>query len=202
MLVNQLVGLACQFIQDTDSRFPLWYFTVDSAIAAAAVALLTLLVPRARCLPVLRHTAAVGVIVSAVIFAAFIAPGTETGTWFQPHDDTAVRMATVLFHGTAPILVVADYLLHQPRIRALQAVAWAYLWPLTYFAGLCVLVAVFGQSAVPYPFLSPEAMGWAAVACAVIALILLVSSCGLILGALSRTRRRRWAGRQTDDPPR
>ena len=32
-----VAGVLCQFIQKTDPVFPLWYFTVDSAILAAVV---------------------------------------------------------------------------------------------------------------------------------------------------------------------
>ncbi|OBJ98306.1 hypothetical protein A5746_13000 [Mycolicibacterium conceptionense] len=193
LLVNQVVGLVCQFVQRTDPRFPLWYFTVDSAVLAVGVSLATLLVPRARWLPALRHTVAVGVVVSAVIFIGVIAPATETGTWFQPHDDTAVRIATVLFHGTAPVLVIVDYLLHPMRMTFREAAMRAFVWPFTYLAGLCALVAVFGQRMIPYSFPSPEAMGWSTTVAAVIALMVLVAVCGLALEAAHRTVQKRCA---------
>lgn len=186
LLVNQLAAVLCQFVQGTDPRFPLLYFTVDSAIAAATVALITLVAPSTPWLQALRHSVAVGVIISAVVFMALIAPATDTGTWFQPHDDAWVRIATVLLHGVAPALVIVDYMLRTAPMRPLEAATQAFGWPLTYLVGMSVLVAVAGQDIIPYPFLSPQAMGWGTVALAIAVLIVLVACCGLALGTLGR----------------
>ena len=63
IVVNQTVGVACQFVQQTDPRFPLAYFTVDSAVVAGIAAALALLVGEFRGAWQLRLAAAVGVCV-------------------------------------------------------------------------------------------------------------------------------------------
>jgi len=186
LLINQVVAVACQFLQHTDPRFPLWYFTVDSAILAGVVAAADLTVPGARWLPALRHTAAVGVVVSAVVFAAVIAPATPSGTWFQGHDDAVVRVATVLFHAVAPVLVSARFLLRCNGIRGRAAVGYAFVWPVAYLIGLCTMVGMRGAAVIPYPFLAPGQMGWGTVGRAAGALALLIAVTGAALGALAR----------------
>lgn len=186
IVVNQTVGIACQFVQYTDPRFPLAYFTVDSAVLAGVAALLALLVGPFRGAWQLRLAAAVGVCVSAVVFAAVIAPATETGTWFQPHDDWFVRTANLLLHGTGPVLVVADYVARAERTSVRRSVSWAFVWPLTYLAGLLAFVAVVGGDVIPYPFLRPSVVGWPTTVGAVIALIVLVAVIGAILSVLCR----------------
>lgn len=189
LLVNQVCAVLCQFLQHTDPRFPLWYFTVDSAILAGLGAAADLAVPRARWVPALRHTAAVGVVVSAVIFAAVIAPASPSGTWFQGHDDLAVRVATVLFHAMAPLLVIACYLLRPTGLRGRAAARQAFPWPLAYAVGLCIMVAIRGPGVIPYPFLAPGQVGWGIVGLAVGVLVGLVAATGAALGALNpRTR--------------
>lgn len=186
IVINQTVGVACQFVQHTDPRFPLAYFTVDSAVLAGVVVLLTLLVGQLRGAWQLRLAATVGVCVSAVVFAAVIAPATETGTWFQPHDDWFVRTANLLLHGTAPALVVADYVARAETTSLRRSVSWAYVWPLTYLAGLLAVAAVFGGEMIPYPFLRPSVVGWPTVAGAVAALIALVAVVAATLSVLCR----------------
>lgn len=189
LLINQLIAVTCQFLQHTDPRFPLWYFTVDSAILAGVVAAIDVVVPHARWIAALRHTAAVGVVVSAVIFATVIAPATPTGTWFQPHDDSLVRTATVLLHGVAPLLVVACCLLQPKPIHGRAAVGWAFAWPVTYLVGLCLMVGLHGPAVIPYPFLAPGQVGWGTVALATAALVALIAATGAALGALGRLGR-------------
>jgi hypothetical protein len=127
--LNQTVGVVCQFVQDTDPRFPLWYFTIDSAVLAGVAALLALLSGGRRGGWRLRLAGVIGVCLSAAVFATVIAPATETGTWFQPHDDPVVRTATVLLHGVAPVLVVVDYLARADAPSVRQSLAWSYVWP-------------------------------------------------------------------------
>lgn len=186
LLINQAVAVTCQFLQHTDPRFPLWYFTVDSAILAGVAAAADLTVPGARWLPVLRHTAAVGVVVSAVVFATVIAPATPSGSWFQGHDDDLVRVATVLFHAVAPVMVCAGYLLRRNGIRGRAAVGYAFVWPTLYLIGLCTMVGVRGAGVIPYPFLAPGQMGWRTVGLAAGALTVLIAVTGAALGALGR----------------
>lgn len=190
LLVNQVCAVVCQFMQHTDPRFPLWYFTVDSAILAGLGAAADLAMPHARWVPALRHTAAVGVVVSAVIFAAVIAPTSPSGTWFQGHDDLPVRVATVLFHAVAPALVIGCHSLRPTGLRGRAAVGYAFLWPLAYLVGLCIMVAARGPGVIPYPFLAPGQVGWGIVALAVGALSALIAATGAGLSAMNRAGRR------------
>lgn len=186
LLGNQVIAVGCQFVQHTDPRFPLWYFTVDSAILAGVAAAAGLAGPHARWVPALRHTAAVGVLVSALIFAAVIAPASPSGTWFQGHDDIPVRIATVLLHGVAPVLVIACCWLRPTGLRGRAAIGYAYLWPLAYLAGLCAMLSVRGPGVMPYPFLAPGQMGWGTVGLASSALTALIAASGAALGVPSR----------------
>lgn len=90
-----------------------------------------------------RVATAVGVIFSAVIFAALIAPASPTGTWFQPWDDLWVRVATALFHAVAPVLIATDFVLRPPALSLPQWIAAACSLPLTYLAFLAVAASVF-----------------------------------------------------------
>jgi hypothetical protein len=175
ILLNEGVAIVCQFIQRTDPRFPLVYFTVNSAVLAAFTATLALATRRFEWLPALRITSAVGVLLSAAVFATVIAPATATGTWFQPWDDAWVRTSTVLMHGTAPVLVAVD-VAASARWRGLPAWVSAGLsWPLCYLVGISLLTSV-GMLAMPYPFLAPARMGWGTVSLAVFAMALLTAS--------------------------
>jgi hypothetical protein len=162
ILANQAVAVTCQFIQRTDSTFPLLYFTVDSALLAALTAAVTLLRLCPPLLPNLRVAATVAVLLSAVTYATVIAPATPTGTWIQPHDDVWVRMATILMHGAAPVLVTLDLLLRPARGRTRRHLASGLGWPLSYLAVLSLLSSV-GWAHIPYPFLRPSQVGWAPV---------------------------------------
>jgi hypothetical protein len=197
IVVNQAVGVACQFAQRTDPRFPLYYFTVDSAVLAGVAAMLALGFRDGPSIARVRLVAAVGVVVSGIVFATVIAPATETGTWFQPHDDLPVRTATLLMHGVAPVLVIADYLRKNSRLSVRATVLWSYPWPLSYLAGMGVLAALYGSDVMPYPFLLPSISGGATVVGAYAGLIALVGLVGLMLGlsngwATSHPRRNRW----------
>jgi hypothetical protein len=186
IVVNQAVGVVCQFIQRTDPRFPLLYFTVDSAVLAAVAAVLALAGRDGSWVRRVRLAAVVGVVVSGIVFAAVIAPATETGTWFQPHDDLPVRTATVLLHAVAPILVTVDYLMRRSGLSIRATILWSYPWPLGYLAGIGVLAGLVGSEVMPYPFLRPSTSGGATVAGAYVALIVVVGVVGLLLGAGGR----------------
>lgn len=186
IVVNQLVGMVCQFNQGTDPRFPLLYFSVDSAVLAVVAAVLTLKGCDSVWSRRLRLAAAVGVLMSAVVFAAVIAPATPTGTWFQPHDDIPVRTATLLIHGVAPVLVTVDYLLRPTPLPPRASTLWAYAWPLAYLAGLGALAGVLGPEVVPYLFMRPSLTGWPTVLAAFVALFVLVGVLGWVLGVLGR----------------
>jgi hypothetical protein len=196
ILFNQSVGVVCQLVQGTDPRLPLMYFTVDSAILAGAVAVLTLAGRDGTWMWRLRLAAVVGVVISALVFAVLIAPATPTGTWFQPHDDVVVRVATVLMHGVAPVLVAVDYLVRPHRHTIGTTVAWCYPWPLLYVGGLGLLAIVSRQDMIPYPFLQPALVGWPTVAGALLALTAVVTLLGVALAVLDRAMGRR----VTDDP--
>ena len=186
IVATQAVAVICHFAQRTDSRFPLLYFSVDSAALAAVVALLALLGWRDGWFARVRLPSGVGVLVSAIVFATVIVPASETGTWFQPHDDLWVRAATVLIHGVAPALVTLDFLVRSYAHSIRSSLLWSYLWPLIYFGVLIVLAPIFGLDVIPYPFLRPASMGWPMVAVAVVALAVLVGVLGAMLGVLNR----------------
>lgn len=140
-----------------------------------------------------RVTTTIGVVVSAIIFSALIAPSTPTGTWFQPWDDVWVRTATVLFHGVAPALVIADLVLRRPPLSPMRWLLAAYSWPLTYLASIALATKAFGVK-LPYPFLSPSQMGWGTVSIAITSLAALV---GVVAVALRYAASRYHDRRQT-----
>lgn len=185
IVVNQTAAVVCQFVQHTDPRFPLLYFTVDSGVFAGAVALIALVCPGLGMLRDLRAASAVCVSLSAVIFAAVIAPASGTGTWIQPYDDYWVRTATILFHAVAPVLVTTDFVVHDvTRQRVAGTLAWCLVWPLAYITVVGGLAASDVVS-MPYPFLDPEKLGWGTVIGSVAGLTVLVLLFGATLLAVS-----------------
>jgi hypothetical protein len=192
ILVTETSALICQFVQATDPRFPLVYFTVGSAVLAAVSATVAMAFPRCSMLSSLRVNAAGGVILSAIVFAVVIAPASPTGTWIQPHDDYWVRAATILMHGLAPLLVTLDVVLRPPANTLAWQVIRSFTWPLTYLALIAVLAAS-KVVAVPYPFLDPRWRGWDIVILAIAAFSALVVVVAATLYGLTRLR---WAYRQ------
>jgi hypothetical protein len=96
-----------------------------------------------------------------------IAPTSPSGGWFAPHDDPWVRAATVLLHGIAPLLVVADYLGAQPPSSStLKAAISSLWWPISYLTVMSLL-AWGGLVQMPYRFLSSSASCPALVVCAI-----------------------------------
>ncbi|MDO3166663.1 hypothetical protein P5V90_06795 [Mycobacteroides abscessus subsp. abscessus] len=187
IVANETIGVVCQFIQRTDPTFPLLYFTIDSAIFAGYVAILTLVRSESAYLPSLRIASAGGVLLSSLIFATVIAPASQTGTWIQPHDDYWVRTATILLHGIAPILITIEFVLaREDRIPYMRALPRGYFWPLTYLIVLVLLIST-GTATMPYPFLNPERLGWWAVLAVVCTLLALISGITFILLAIRNT---------------
>jgi hypothetical protein len=159
ILLTSAAAIACQFVQNTDATFPLAYFTVDSAVFAGGVACVALLRPAREGLVLLRASSSVAVLVSAIVFAAVIAPASMTGSWVQPHDDYWVRAATFLFHLIVPILVTLDFVGHDMGPTQFRAVLLSCLaWPVLYIAGLGALIAL-DVAKMPYPFLDPGEFG-------------------------------------------
>jgi hypothetical protein len=181
----------CQFLQHTDPRSPLVYFTVLSGILAGLLAAVEATVRyRSASIDAARVTTTAGVVVSAVIFAALIAPASPSGTWFQSWDDLWVRVATVLFHGVAPVLVITDLVLRRPSPPISTWLVAAYSWPVTYLVALTLAATAF-DVAIPYPFLSPSQMGWGTVSIAIVSLALLVGVVAVALNyAAARYQRR------------
>lgn len=185
ILVNETVAVTCQFIQHTDPRFPLVYFTVSSAAVAGITAAAGLVAPRLPVLRAMRVTSAVGVVLAAIVFAVFIAPALPAGGWFAPWDDSWVRTATVLMHGTAPFLVVVGIAVAPPGGRLPSWFAVGLSWPLLYLS-VIGLGAVFGSLNVPYPFLRPTVVGWPAVVGGVVVLTAMAAGIIPTIFALSR----------------
>lgn len=184
-----LAGSTCQVIQHTDPTSPPLYFTWNSAVLLAVALLASTARPRSRVIAEVRGAATVGVLLSGLIFTTVIAPATETGTWFQPHDDWWVRAANVLLHGVGPVLALTDFTLTAtavPGAAGRVALRWC-AWPLAYLAAL-VPLDLAGVGDIPYPFLRiTGADDVLPVLGAVVVLLIVVLGFGV---ALVRLRRR------------
>lgn len=200
IVINQAVGVSCQFLQHTDRTFPLLYFTIDSAIFAGGVASVALIRPRCLELPQLRTASAVGVLLSSLIFTAVIAPASSTGTWVQPYDDYWVRTATVLLHGVAPVLVITDLVVNCAgrATTAASVIVWSYLWPMAYLVCLVALVST-GVATIPYPFLDPAQLGWRTVLGSLAGLCALILIIAWALLAVPKITRRICRKRSRED---
>lgn len=154
-----VAGVVCQFVQRTDPVFPLWYFTVDSAILAAVASAWTLGDADGRAITSLRGLSTVAVVLSGAVYATVIAPMSATGTWFQPWDDLWVRAAIVLMHAVAPVLAVAQFLTRRAPKGNPSTVAGTWcLWPVLYVT-LMLAIAGATSARIPYAFLDPAQMG-------------------------------------------
>jgi hypothetical protein len=190
------IGVTCQFIQRTDPRFAPVYYTVDSAILATAV-LLALQSPWTAMAARIHNAAVAGVVFSALIYATVIAPTSSSGEWFAPHDDPWARAATVLLHGIAPLLVVADYLgAPSPSASTLKAAISSLWWPIAYLTVISLL-AWGGVIQMPYRFLSPSASGPALVACAIAGLAAISAGLAAALEKTSSLLTARTGGSRT-----
>lgn len=186
------LGVICQFIQRTDPTPSLLYFTVGSAMLAAT--LLTWQLVRGTSNSAwgdrVRGAAVVGVALSSLIYMPVIAPSSPSGTWFGAHDDAWARSATLLLHGGAPILVVAEFLLAPYALpatsREATLLAW---WPAAYLTVVGTL-AWSGAATMPYLFLRPSQFGVAGVAAAVAVLYAIVVALGVALTATHHAVRR------------
>lgn len=192
-VITLLAGVVFQFLQQTDPVFPLLYFTVCSALLDAVV------LSRLWWRPSAEHTgveiaAVAGVLLSALVYATVIAPSSPSGTWFNAGDDLLVRIATVLLHGVAPVLVTVEYLTRGPRpaVRHAFVLLW---WPMAYLVVVGALDAL-GLGKVPYPFLRPAESGGLAVIAAVLVLGLVQVLLGLVLVAGCRRSARRQSGNE------
>ncbi|MFE7762544.1 Pr6Pr family membrane protein [Streptomyces sp. NPDC057438] len=195
-------GVICQFLQRADPKPPLLYFTVDSAVLAAAVQ--TWRLARGPGDGVwgerIRGAAAVGVVLSALVYCTVIAPSSPSGTWFGAHDDVGARAATVLLHAVAPVWVVAEFLtgpyaLAPSRREAVLLTCWPALY-LVVVGGL----SGAGAATMPYDFLRPSQIGAPAVAVAVALLYALALGLAAALlmarSLVTRRRARQWGTRQ------
>ncbi|MFI7358040.1 Pr6Pr family membrane protein [Streptomyces avidinii] len=186
-------GVTCQFLQHTDPTPPLLYFTVDSAVLAAAVQIRRL-VHGPGSGPWderLRGSAVVGVVLSSLVYLTVIAPSSPSGGWFGTHDDVWARTATLLLHGAAPVLVVAEFLVSPcrpapahlaPARHEAALLAW---WPGAYLAVVGTL-AWSGAATMPYLFLSPSRFGTGPVIATIAALFATVLALAAALTAAHR----------------
>lgn len=186
--ITLLAGVVLQFLQQTDPVFPLLYFTVDSALLEAVILLSLLRRPRAEHTGV-EITAVAGVLLSALVYTTVIAPSSPSATWFNDGDDLRVRIATILLHGVAPILIMAEYLTRtqdrKPTVRHAFILLW---WPTAYLVVVGAFDAV-DLCTVPYPFLQPSESGHFAVLAAVLVIGLINVLLGLMLVAGRRRSR-------------
>lgn len=191
IVVVSTVATTLQFIQTTDSTFPLLYFTVDSSLFAALVSITTLVGHDIHKLAIARCASTVSVLISAFVFAVIIAPQSENGTWIQSYDDSWVRIATFLFHLLMPALVVIDFFVRGAfRLGLMRAIFGSIAWPLLYFATIG-LISGLTSVAMPYPFLDPGATGAFMVAVSVTALAVVFCCCALALCTVGRACSRR-----------
>ncbi|MEW1645434.1 Pr6Pr family membrane protein [Streptomyces sp. NPDC091219] len=186
------LGVVCQFVQQTDPTPSMLYFTVDSAVLAAIIMAWRLVRGPADsvCGDRIRGAAVVGVVFSSLVYVTVIAPSSPSGTWFGAHDDAWARTATLLLHGGAPVLVVAEFLLSPYSLaatwREAALLAW---WPATYLTVVGTL-SWSGAATMPYLFLRPSQFGAVAVAAAVAGLFAVVVALGVALTATHRAVRR------------
>lgn len=184
-VVVAAVAVLCQFVQHTDPRFPLAYFTVDSVALLALALVVALVRPAGPKLALVRGAALVGVLVSSIVFSTVIAPHTSTGTWFQPWDDPWVRTSTVLMHAVTPVLALTDDWLHPAeRTAGTWSVVLRWMsWPLVYITVVGLLSLVAGTS-LPYTFLQPSAVGAGTVVAAVAVMAALDVGAGWLVVAV------------------
>ncbi len=178
-----IAAVVCQLVQQTDPMFPFLYFTIDSAVLEVVVMTCRLVgrAPDSLWFARARGAAAVGVILSALMFAAVIAPNSPSGGWFNAHDDLWVRTATVLFHGVAPFPVAAEFLVGsyptRPPLKEATTFTW---WPLGYLVTIAGLSSV-GLATMPYVFLQPSHNGAGPTSAAVMGLWVIVIMLGSAL---------------------
>lgn len=195
-----VLGVVMQFVQSTDPRHPLLYFTVNSAILAIVTLTIGLMRPTVNWLAAMRPGICAGVLLSAFVFAVAIAPSQNGGAWYAPHDDIPVRIANILLHGVGPALLLLDYLLDPPRSAQPRRLAgWWLLWPLIYFVAVAVLTAV-GLGEVPYEFLDWHVVGiWAVPAVLAVGAVFWIGVWGL--ACLGNVRARRQSQSQRVNEP-
>lgn len=185
-------GVVMQFVQRTDPRHPLLYFTVDSAVLAVVTLLAALAMPTGGLLARIRPGVCASALLSGLVYAAVIAPAQNGGSWFAPHDDIPVRIAQVLLHGVGPALLLLDFVLDPPRsTQSCRVATWWLLWPAGYFASVEVLAAT-GLGEMPYEFLDWRIVGlWALPTLVVVGAVFWAGVWGLALlgNALDRGRR-------------
>ncbi|TQE17486.1 hypothetical protein SipoB123_36455 [Streptomyces ipomoeae] len=186
------VGVVCQFVQRTDPTPPLLYFTVDSALLAAAVLIRRLLQgPESGAWGERIHgSAVVGVVLSSLVYATVIAPSGPTGTWFGAHDDGWTNTATILLHGAAPVLVAAEFLISPCSLTStLREATFLAVWPAAYLAAVGAL-CWSGAATMPYLFLRPSQFGAIGVTAAIATLYAITITLGAALPAAHRVVRR------------
>ncbi|WP_371572168.1 hypothetical protein [Streptomyces sp. NBC_01314] len=187
-------GVVCQVVQRTDPTPPLLYFTVDSAVLAAAVQARRLVRGPAGGVwgERIRGAAVVGVVLSSLVYFTVIAPSSPSGTWFGAHDDAWARTATVLLHAVAPVAVVAEFLASPCTLATSRHEAFLLTcWPAAYLAVVGSL-AWSGTATMPYLFLRPSQFGATAVATAVVVLYGITLTLALaLLAARSHTTKSR-----------
>lgn len=143
-------GVALQFIQTEDPRFPLWYFTVDSAIASSVLALVQSIRGRATAGAVTTSFFSAS-LVSGVVFWAAIFPVNRLG------EEPAVIAANLFLHVALPVALLAA----QRGTRLFPphgSVLICLIWPALYFV-ITWVTAFRGVGQIPYAFMDYNEVG-------------------------------------------
>ena len=159
------------------------YFTVVSNVLFAAVLVGLVARPSLRDVDsfgTLRGTAALGIIVTGLVYAVLLAPASADV-------DVTLRWVDLVLHTVAPLFGLVDWVVDPPRRR--PAVAAAAGWLVLADAWLAYTM-IRGPIVdwYPYPFLDPqeESVGSIVLTCVGIAVVLVALAAGL----------RGWAGRR------
>lgn len=140
---------------DLSTRFVrlLSYFTIQSNLIVLYVAVGLVRDPQrdGRIWRVIRLDSLVGIIVTGIVFAAFLSGIVHhqgAGTW-----------ANAGFHYLSPLMTVVGWLLFGPRPRIdWRSIGMAFAWPVAWLAYTLVHGASTGWY--PYPFLDVGALGY------------------------------------------
>lgn len=167
-----LAGVALQFAQGEDLRFPLWYFTVNSAIGTSALAFAQAIVGR-RTWGGWATSFFSASVVSGVVYWIAIFPTMGAGV------EPLTIAANIVLHAALPIVVLATQ--RGTRLFPQGTRLWLCLaWPFLYCVAGSLASLVF-EGEIPYDFITPSVVGipMTVVALAVVSASLVGTTLGL-----------------------